>query len=280
MNTHRLAHLLTAAVPLVLVLPACAGDTLIPAGSAWKYLDDGSDQSTPWRDPAFDDSGWSEGPAQLGYGDGDEQTVVSYGGNSGNKHITTYFRHTFTVEDPSRYLGLRLGVVRDDGVVVYINGTEVARSNMPGGDIGYLTRASGAVGGADESAFQPFELEPDLLQAGENVIAAEIHQANPTSSDISFDLRLLGDDGTPWLIRGPYLQQTTPQSTVIRWRTDREADSVLRYGPAPDQLDQSVSLAEPVTDHEVRLPRLSPETVYYYAVESGGQRLAGAQSGG
>ena len=43
--------------------------TLIPFGSTWKYLDDGSDLGTAWREPGFDDSSWSEGPAQLGYGE-------------------------------------------------------------------------------------------------------------------------------------------------------------------------------------------------------------------
>ena len=64
-------------------------------GANWRYLDDGSDQGTAWYAPGFDDTGWADGDAQLGYGDGDETTVVSYGPDRWNKHITTYFRHTF-----------------------------------------------------------------------------------------------------------------------------------------------------------------------------------------
>ena len=61
--------------------PAVVGiaTTLISSNSVWKYLDNGSDQGTVWREPAFDDSSWQTGPAQLGYGDGDEATVVSFG---------------------------------------------------------------------------------------------------------------------------------------------------------------------------------------------------------
>lgn len=274
MNLRRLS----LAVAFVLSPAALAGDTLVPAGTVWKYLDNGTDKGAVWRDPGFDDAAWAAGPAQLGYGDGDEQTVVSYGGSSSNKYITTYFRHAFTVDDPSAFLGLRLGVVRDDGVVVYINGVEAARSNMPAGDVNYLTRASGAIGGADESVFQPFELPASMLVAGENVLAVEIHQANPTSSDISFDLELIGDDGTPQLTRGPYIQMTTPGSTVIRWRTDRPGDSVVRYGDAPDSLGMVASLPDQVTEHEVSLASLTSGTNYYYQIESGGAVLAGGDA--
>ena len=92
----------------VLLLVAMAGQTMaqvryIHAGSTWEYLDNGSDQGTAWRNPGFDDSGWASGLAELGYGDGDEATVVSYGPDQQNKYCTTYFRHTFDVTDASIY---------------------------------------------------------------------------------------------------------------------------------------------------------------------------------
>ena len=51
---------------------------LVPEQAIWRYLDDGSDQGTAWRAPGFDDSTWAQGAAELGYGDGDESTVVSF----------------------------------------------------------------------------------------------------------------------------------------------------------------------------------------------------------
>ena len=65
---------------------------LVSTGSVWKYLDDGSDQGSAWQALLFDDSAWASGPAQLGYGDGDEATVIN-GGPATNRLITTYFRH-------------------------------------------------------------------------------------------------------------------------------------------------------------------------------------------
>ena len=166
--------------------------TFITAGSEWRYLDNGSNQGTKWRTRLFDDSKWSIGPAQLGYGNNGEKTELSFGGNSNSKHITTYFRHSFEVTTPAGVISLESALVRDDGAVVYLNGREILRSNMPQGNIRYNTFASLTVGGEEESTFQPFTVDPVLLVDGKNVIAVELHQTSRTSSDISFDLELHG----------------------------------------------------------------------------------------
>jgi hypothetical protein len=165
---------------------------LIRPGGTWKYLDDGSDQMTAWQEPGFDASDWAAGPAVLGYGD-NQATIVSYGSDSGNKYITTYFRHDFSVDDTSQLQNLVVELRRDDGAVVYVNGVEALRSNMPQETpIDYLTRAAGTVGGGDESRYFAFDLDPSLLVDGSNVVAVEVHQRSSTSSDVSFDLRLTG----------------------------------------------------------------------------------------
>jgi hypothetical protein len=167
--------------------------TFIAAGSEWRYLDNGSNQGTKWRARLFDDSKWSAGLAQLGYGNNGEKTELSFGGNSSNKHVTTYFRHSFEVTNPSSgVISLEAALVRDDGAVAYLNGKEILRSNMAQGNVRYDTFASLTVGGDEESAFQPFTIDPVLLVEGKNVIAVEVHQTNRTSSDISFDFELRG----------------------------------------------------------------------------------------
>ena len=166
-----------------------AGETLLPRGSAWSYLDDGSDQGTAWRFPGFDDSSWNVGLAELGYGDGDEVTEVSFGADEDEKFITTWFRTEFTILNPADWTALELLLKRDDGAVVYLNGTEVRRDNLPSGEIDFETEASGANG---ESDFHSSEIPAALLVEGVNVFAVEVHQSGPTSSDISFDLELIG----------------------------------------------------------------------------------------
>jgi len=168
--------------------------TVIERGSVWRYNDSGVDLGTAWKEPGYNDSSWKQGPAQLGYGDGDEATEVSFGPDPNNKYPTTYFRRTFTVQDASALAEVTLSIVVDDGAAVYINGVEaIPRINLPSGDITYNTYAEGPgvpVGGAEESAFRSFQVDPALLADGENVIAVEIHQASASSSDISFDLEL------------------------------------------------------------------------------------------
>jgi hypothetical protein len=166
--------------------------TFITAGSEWRYLDNGSNQGTKWRARLFDDDKWKIGPAQLGYGEEDEKTKLSFGSDSGNKHVTSFFRHPFEVTDPAGVISLEGALLRDDGAVVYLNRREVTRSNMPQVSIDYTTFASTTAGGADESAFHSFAIDPALLVKGKNVIAVEVHQANRTSSDISFDFALSG----------------------------------------------------------------------------------------
>lgn len=172
--------------------PPSTTATLLSFGSTWKYLDNGTDQGTAWRSASFVDSGWKSGAGQLGYGDGDEKTVVSYGPSARAKYITTYFRRAFTVTNPAAFQSLLLRLIRDDGAVVYINGTEVWRSNMPIGVIGYKTQSATGVAGADESRIWENTISSSALVAGLNVIAVEIHQDLANSSDISFDMEMIG----------------------------------------------------------------------------------------
>src|SRR3990172_1713404 len=242
---------------LISVLPVQAAETvLVPAGAVWKYLDDGSNQGTAWRAPGFDDSTWKSGPAQLGYGDGDEATVVSYGPNSSAKYLTTYFRRAFSAANPVAFVSVTLRLLRDDGAVVYMNGVEVFRSNMPSGTISYTTPATLPIGGGDESTYVTTSLSPGVLVAGTNVIAVEVHQANGTSSDLTFNLELVASDaGT--VTRGPYLQLADPTSMVVRWRTNVATDGRVLYGTAPGSLTNAADAAGIGTEHEVRLGGLA-----------------------
>ncbi len=204
--------------------------TLISTGAVWKYLDNGTDQQSAWRLLGFNDAGWSNGPAQLGYGDSDERTVVSFGSNSAAKYITTYFRRAFSVADHTAFSALNLRVIRDDGVVVYLNGTEVYRNNMPGGAPGYQTLASTAVGGTDESAYYAAFIDPGGLVTGTNVIAAEIHQSGGASSDISFDFELTGSQSyiAPVISTQPQ-SQTLGEGSVASLGVLATGTAPLRY---------------------------------------------------
>ncbi|MBT3289515.1 MAG: PQQ-like beta-propeller repeat protein, partial [Victivallales bacterium] len=167
---------------------------LIPKGDTWRYLDDGSDQGEAWRAPKFDAAAWRAAPAELGYGDHNEATAIQYGPDSKHKHITSYFRRSFDVPDPAKFKGLRAGLLCDDGAVVYLNGKEVVRRNMPKGPIAATTLAAKQIGGNEETRYSGHDLPVALLTPGANVIAVEVHQGNPASSDLSFDFELVAAD--------------------------------------------------------------------------------------
>ena len=169
-----------------------SGSLLIGARTEWKYLDDGTDQGTAWKKHDFDDTAWKSGNGTFGYGNGDEQTKLSYGGNADNKFITTYFRKSFDITDPSDIRELSLRLMCDDGAVVYLNGRELLRTNLPQGNINYLTTALTAIGGEDETTYNEYTLDAGSLRSGTNILAVEIHQVSKSSSDIRFDLSLSG----------------------------------------------------------------------------------------
>jgi hypothetical protein len=170
-------------------LPGIA--VLIPPGALWRYLDNGTHPPVAWRGLEFDDSAWKQGRAQLGYGEGDEATVISFGPDINQRHITTYFRTTFEVADPLEIVALLIDVLRDDGAAIYLNGISLLGTNISTiPEPGQL--AFNAVTGVDESRFFPYPTLQSALRAGPNVLAVELHQANSTSNDLSFDLRLTG----------------------------------------------------------------------------------------
>lgn len=164
---------------------------LVPKKSTWKYLDDGSNQGAAWKESAFNDNSWNAGLGEFGYGDGDETTVVSYGNNSQNKYITTYFRHTFTLtKDDLTAYSYTISLLKDDGAIVYLNGKELVRDNISSGEINYKTMALSSVAGSEESTYNSFLIDQSNLLLGTNVLAVEVHQITINSTDLSFDLEL------------------------------------------------------------------------------------------
>ncbi|MGC8830031.1 MAG: hypothetical protein ACP5TE_09670 [Verrucomicrobiia bacterium] len=173
-------------------LKPTSSQTLIAQGSVWKYLDDGSNQGVAWRELNFNDSSWKSGAAELGFGDGDEKTVINRYNANNQQIITYYFRRYFVINDPSEYSALEVRLRRDDGGIVYINGVEVFRSNMPSGtNITYTTTSAGNAADDGNSWFST-NAPATMLVSGTNVCAVEIHQANSTSSDVTFELELIG----------------------------------------------------------------------------------------
>jgi hypothetical protein len=164
--------------------------TVLPEGSVYKYLDTGIAPPATWVNANFDDSAWDTGEAPLGYGDAHIATTVGYGLNPNNKFVTTWIRTTFEVQGAASVASAKVELMRDDGARAFLNGTEVARSNLPQGAITAATLASSSVSGGQETTFFSFDVDPALLVEGTNVLAVEVHQVSGNSTDLGVDARV------------------------------------------------------------------------------------------
>ena len=189
-------------------------NTCIAGDAAWRYFDRATDLGTAWRSNTFSDAAWSSGPAPLGFGDLNgllpATTIAS------NRQWTAYFRRVFYVPDVSVFTALNARMLRDDGAVVYLNGAEVWRDNMPAGTVAYATPASADLDGTNEAVWVTKALSPANLVSGTNLLAAEVHQRSTSSPDLGFAFELTGTFTLPGLPKldvsagGPALILTWP----------------------------------------------------------------------
>jgi hypothetical protein len=171
------------------------GDTiaLVPANSNWRYLDSGIYPGTDWTYADVSQT-WPEGEGVLGYGNEEVATQLSFGPDTLNKYVTYLFTNRFVVKSAGQWKSLQINLLRDDGAVVYLNGTEVVRSNMPASS-DFSTLASERIDALGAVTYYSFDIPADLLRSGENIIGVEVHQVSPSSTDLTFDLSLTGVAG-------------------------------------------------------------------------------------
>ncbi|MBZ0121340.1 MAG: metallophosphoesterase, partial [Sandaracinaceae bacterium] len=158
-------------------LVADAVEQAIFLGGEWEYLDDGAPPPSDWRTAT---GGWARGPAQLGYGQGDEATRLY---DASPNVPTVLFRRAIEID--AEVTAARLHVIYDDGFVAYVDGVEVARENV--GDTALAAFATATTAG---DATVDVAIDPTPLSIGSHVIAVEVKQVSATSSDLSFDLSL------------------------------------------------------------------------------------------
>ena len=160
---------------------ATASNQIVKLNDTWRYYDKGEAPAN-WKATGFNDSSWSSGTAPLGYGMTGVKTTVSYGSDAENKHPTTYFRKTIKLAStPTRSDVFLLNYQVDDGFVVYVNGQEAGRYNMPSGNITYNSYSSSYAESTPLTG--TINMSSSLFKSGDNVIAVEIHNNKASSSD-------------------------------------------------------------------------------------------------
>ena len=163
--------------------------TVFNYGVNWKYYDKGDLAGANWTGITFSDGSWKSGAAPLGYKMEGVKTTVSYGSDSNNKYPTTYFRRLFNLTAVNENDFFVLNYKVDDGFVLYVNGTEATRVNMPGGTISFNSFSSSYA--EDEPLTGSINLPASLFKKGTNSISVEVHNNSATSSDLFWDAQLV-----------------------------------------------------------------------------------------
>ncbi len=169
-------------------------ETFIPQASIWRYRKGLSEASFPvhdWTSPDFnEDASWLSGEAPLGRNEPSFTTTLL--NDAQNNYSSVFLRKEFTLSS-SPPPSLLLKLLYDDGVIVWLNGTEVLRTpSVEPGLIDFEGRnPSGldAISSHEKNGYEPFVISgtAGLLQPGTNVIAIQLFNDSIGSSDILID---------------------------------------------------------------------------------------------
>lgn len=232
--------------------------TIIPSGSTWSYRADGQNLGTGWRERTTNTSTWATGAAQFGWGGKGETTAIPKG------PITSYYVKHVDVADPSAFRTVTMSMRVDDGAMVFVNGVEVVRANMPSGRITANSVASSYVSGGSESRWIDYAIPASMLRAGDNSIAVEVHQADINNGDAIFDLALVGRGSieavaptTPTVS----LLDTGISTAALAWTASSDLNTVIGYLVRRDGVPIAFTTGLAFSDSG-----LSPDTSYSYSV--------------
>lgn len=206
-------------------------DVLLTEGDVWRFHRGVRAPPPEWTEVSFDDALWEEGPTGIGYGDDDDRTELDDMQQVAavrDGYLTVFARRRLRIDTPSAIEELRFLAIYDDGLVLWLNGAEIGRINMPSGPVDYLTPATIA---APEPSVVRWSISPDDLIAGDNVLAVSVHNIRLTSSDLSF---------IPALLRVP-----SGSPTGVFRRGDAAADGKLNITDAVTILDRLFRGGEP-----------------------------------
>lgn len=162
------------------------------SAEGWRYFKGMSEPDAGWRALAFDDSGWDVGNAAFGYGD---PGIATFFSDMYSSYGSAYFRKSFVIGAGEIPASLQLRLNIDDGCVVWINGVEVHRRNVPAGPLAHTDFASDNVEAFWEEITIPNA--DAFLNAGSNVVAVHGLNSNLHSGDFFFNMELKTVAGGP-----------------------------------------------------------------------------------
>ncbi len=199
-----------------LTIDPSASFSLIRLTNQWKYDQSGNDPGSAWKDVNFNDDAWPSGRGVLAQETiaavtSLTNTVLALSNGANQRILTYYFRTRFVCTNDPATVFLSTSNLVDDGAIVYLNGVELHRFNMPAGPVTASTLASVGITAATEGVFTKVACPAFHLLQGTNVLAVEVHQSDPASSDVVFGLTLAAESRT----NGPATIVFPPQSQTV-----------------------------------------------------------------
>ena len=207
-----------------------AGTNVFDETTTWDYYDKGALSGASWKTAST--VSWKSGKAPIGYGKSQTTTTA--------QNLPTYYFHkTFTLSEYSSTDTYTLNYTVDDGMIVYVNGKEAGRYNMPSGSVDYNTvSTSYASGNPDTGSMQ---IPASMLKKGENVIAVEVHNNNTSSTDILWSASLVryAETGVKYVSKKPEFEMpsTGIQKLTAVWEK-AENDKLSDYAVAPIKINE------------------------------------------
>jgi hypothetical protein len=170
------------------LIPSLVSDRLLVSPTTtWSFLRGAQPPPADWSDPDFDAATWERGRASIGYGGLDDFTVLD---DMRGNYASVFCRAEFDVDCPLGIDSLLWSGIVDDGAVVYLNGEEIGRINMPAGVVTHESLATRQRSGR-ANLDVPADLLSELLRTGRNVLAVSVHNASLNSSDLTFTSMLV-----------------------------------------------------------------------------------------
>jgi len=175
--------------------------------SDWKYNDKPRLPDNDWMAVDYDADNWKSGSGVLGYGNDDINVTLNSGSDPSNKYNCAWFRKEFTVSPEMDVRALIMKLRFDDGVVIYLNGKELQRHNLPLGYVDEHTHAQEEFNDWSNKHEHLFNHALRGLPVGKNVLAIQVHLASQSSPDLCLAMNSLELE---------YLKREAPVANIVR----------------------------------------------------------------
>ena len=178
---------------------------IVTVGDPLTYFKGTAEPREGWNSPDFSEGfDWLEGGNPIGYGDENVAFETELNDMPG-EYWSVFTRSWFTVENVGRVEALRFWIRHDDGFVVYLNGEEIGRANLPNGALTKDTKAT-----SHEFEDRPFvrtfnDVSTTTLVSGRNLVAVRLHNEMLNSSDAVLEIGVRVDidlTDRPEFVRG------------------------------------------------------------------------------